>query len=209
MEKRRLIYISGNNGVGKTTLTGLIGRAGIGYALPSVAAQNSYCDEIHRNPKNVAFEAQIAFLAEKADRILLSLRRQRGLIIVDRSPYEDAEIFARYWYEAGAMDRRAFRTYVAVSRLVLGCLPQPHTFIYLHASVATLKARISGRLRPHERRYTEDFLSKLQILYRKWSTRRRPGNIISVDMDRVDFLSTDGKAELNSLTRKLQQVQRT
>ncbi len=206
MKKRRLIYVSGNNGVGKTTLTKLIARAGIGYAVLSVAARNSYCNEIHKNPKKFAFEAQMAFLAEKINRIALCLRRHDGLIIVDRSPYEDAEIFARYWYESGAMDERAFRTYIAVSTIALQCIPQPNTFIYLHASVDTLKRRINARLRAHERKYADNFLSKLQVLYCQWWNRRKAKNLISIDMDRVDFLAKDGKVHLDSLKRKLRHL---
>lgn len=203
MEKRRLIYVSGNNGVGKTTLTKLIARGGSGHAVLSVAAKSSYCDEIHKNPKKFAFEAQMAFLAEKVNRITQGLKRHDGLIIVDRSPYEDTEIFARYWYESGAMDERAFRTYIAVSTIVLKSLPQPDTFIYLHASVNTLKRRINARLRPHERKYTDNFLSKLQVLYCRWWIRRKGTNRISIDMDCVDFLAKDGKVHLDSLKRKL------
>ncbi len=202
-EMCRLIYVAGNNGAGKTTVTRLLTKSLGGQMLLSNAADNTYCKDIHRSPARYAFEAQVSFLVSKVERITTAFRNRPQFLIVDRSPYEDAEIFARYWFSSGYIDARAFKTYQQVATTALAVLAQPSTLIYLHASLDTLKTRILTRLRPHERSYAGDFLAQLQRRYAPWSKRFRLCPTIDVNMERTNFLGPDGPNDLSKLRKQL------
>src|SRR5713226_6648350 len=99
--RAHIVYIGDNNGAGKTTLTNLLGNALRCSTLASGAARSPYRFDIHHHPSRFAFEAQVAFLARKALMIVEWRRTHTGLLVVDRSPFEDARVFAKYWHERG------------------------------------------------------------------------------------------------------------
>src|SRR6266540_1275281 len=126
----RIIYVGGNTGVGKTTVVKLLGKDLLCDTLPSGASKSSYVTDIHKQPDRFAFEAQLAFLITKIVRILQWRRSKKGLLVVDRSPYEDARVFAKYWHHKGSIDDRAFRTYGQIAHVALVPELEPSVFIY-------------------------------------------------------------------------------
>jgi len=95
---RMLIGIAGMVGSGKTTLThALAVRFGLQLALESVDAENPWLEPYYsggeESRREYALRLQLHFLATR----FASLRRMRGLgggWVLDRTWYEDAEVFA-------------------------------------------------------------------------------------------------------------------
>jgi len=98
-----LIGVAGMVGTGKTTLArALSERFGLQMALESVDADNPWLESFYGGPDEMrayALQLQLHFLATR----FASMRRMRGLggsWVLDRTWYEDAEIFARGLFEA-------------------------------------------------------------------------------------------------------------
>jgi deoxyadenosine/deoxycytidine kinase len=124
-----LIYLSGNNGSGKSTLgRALAPRLGFSH-LPEEGADQSYLCDLFSQPKRWSFEAQAHFLTFKAGLVRHSVAAS-AKVLVDRSPYEDAEIFARYFRQARRLDVRAYRTYQQLYQVLVQDLPEPNLVIY-------------------------------------------------------------------------------
>src|SRR2546426_41186 len=144
-----IVYLSGNNGSGKTTLGRALARSLGWQHLPAQKFDVSYLNDLFERQKRWSFEAQTHFLLFKAN---LVQRAAAEMIhaFIDRSPYEDAQIFARYFYERGKMDRRSYRTYQDLYRLILPGLPAPDAFIYCYCPPQVLRDRVAGRGRQYE-----------------------------------------------------------
>src|SRR5665213_3194769 len=102
-----LIGVAGMVGSGKSTLTrALAARFGLQHALESVDEDNPWLEKFYAGGLDAmranALQLQLHFLATRFE----SMRRMRGAggsWILDRTWYEDAEIFACGLFEQGLM----------------------------------------------------------------------------------------------------------
>ncbi len=109
-----LIGVAGMVGTGKTTLSrALATRFGLQLALESVDADNPWLESFYAGPEEMrayALHLQLHFLATR----FASMRRMRGMggsWVLDRTWYEDAEIFARGLYEQALMTPDEWQLY--------------------------------------------------------------------------------------------------
>jgi deoxyadenosine/deoxycytidine kinase len=102
-----LLGVAGMIGSGKTTLTrALATRFGLQHALESVDDDNPWLAKFYDGVdgmRSYGMHLQLHFLATR----FASMRRMRamgGSWVLDRTWYEDAEIFARGLFEQGYMN---------------------------------------------------------------------------------------------------------
>ena len=129
------------------------------------------------------------FLTHKIANVRAAQEQHRNAFI-DRSPYEDAEIFAEHFHDDGGMDARAIKTYREASAQFFASLPQPDLFIYCSAPLAILEERVKTRGREYEQRYPPGHLIDLQRRYDQWIqeiAKRFPRKILMVDTEKQDF----------------------
>lgn len=184
---KRFVLVAGNIGSGKTSLTERLGqRLGWATAYESVE-DNPYLADFYRDMRSWAFHLQIFFLGHRADQHL-AVARSADSAIVDRSIYEDAEIFTRASLELGNMTERDFHAYRKVYQLVVDSLPAPDLLFYLRAPVPVLLGRIRARGRAIETGVTAAYLELLDRLYEEWLDRFDLCPVLSIRTDDLDFV---------------------
>lgn len=184
---KRLILVAGNIGSGKTSLTERIGsRLGWCTAYESVV-DNPYLPDFYANMQTWSFHLQVYFLSHRANQHLELWEDPRSAII-DRSIYEDAEIFARALNQMGNISERDYETYRSLFDLVVRTLPPPSLLIYLKAPVAVLLERIQQRGREIESNISADYLQRLDSYYEDWMQTFDLCPVLTIRTDDLDFV---------------------
>ena len=184
---KHFVLVAGNIGTGKTSLTEKLGeRLGWRTAYESVD-DNPYLSDFYADMPAWAFHLEVFFLGHRA-RQHLELARSPESAIIDRSIYEDAEIFARAALALGSVTDRDHRTYRQVFDLVVGSLPPPDLLIFLKAELPVLMGRIRARGRAMEKGITEDYLALLERFYSEWMASFDLCPTLTLRTDDLDFV---------------------
>ncbi len=190
------VVLSGNIGVGKTTLVELLSRRLGWEPYYEPVAENPYLEDFYGDMPRWAFHSQVFFLAHRA-RSHGELLGAGRPAVQDRSFYEDAEVFARSLHVRGAIDDRDWETYLGLYRTLTSLLAPPDLVVYLRASVPTLRRRIARRGRAFEARVSDDYLEGLNSLYETWIGGMEVAPVLEVDSDRLDFV--EDSADLDEI----------
>jgi deoxyadenosine/deoxycytidine kinase len=188
MDERKFIAIAGNIGAGKSSLLEfLTGTYDVApFYEPNDA--NPYLADFYRDMRRWAFSSQLFFLSNKF-RIHQEADRASGVVIQDRTIFEDAEIFATALHQMRKIDRRDWDTYWSFYQTILRSIRPPDLMIYLRCSIRTLRKRIRLRGRPMEQAIPLAYLKRLDRLYEQWIADYDLGEVLVLDSDRLDFIN--------------------
>lgn len=164
---KRLVVISGNIATGKTTLTKQLASALDWRPELESVADNPYLADFYRDMPSWSFHLQFHFLGHRVDQHQRAWMSPRSAIL-DRSIYEDADVFAAVLHETGQMTDRDFATYRRLFDVTTSQMKPPDLILYLHAPTKVLLERIRKRGRPFEQNITDEYLSTLDRFYKRW-----------------------------------------
>jgi len=190
-----LIGVAGMVGSGKSTLTrALAARFGLQHALESVDEHNPWLERFYAGGvdamRETALNLQLHFLATRFE----SMRRMRGAggsWVLDRTWYEDAEIFARGHFDEGLMSELEWELYRMLYAELLHspAARPPRLLVYLHAPLDTIVERIRARGRPKERGTPTSYWAALHARYEQWIVRFRACPVLSLDVRDYDLVA--------------------
>ncbi len=196
---KRSIAIAGNMGAGKSTLVDFLSRTYGVLPFYEPNEDNPYLPDFYQDMKRWSFHSQLYFLSNKF-RLHLELDRAAGVVALDRTIFEDAEIFATALHEMKRMDDRDWETYWGFYQSILDAIRPPDLMIYLRCSMRTLRKRIKLRGREMEQNVPLAYLKRLDRLYESW--------IASYDMSEVLILETDNLDYIHDLVHRLDVMER-
>jgi deoxyadenosine/deoxycytidine kinase len=201
--KKYLVTIAGNIGAGKTTLTSMLAKHFSWYPLYESADGNPYLSDFYNDMEKWAFHSQIYFLTQKV-KILHSISKYDKSIIVDRTFYEDGEIFAGNLHETGKMNDHDYNTYMELYNLLTEFLPKPNLMIYMQADIDFLYNRIIDRSRNYEISISKDYLSRLNKYYEDWIQRYKESKLLIINPKEYDYLNNS--KHLNSIAEQIEKM---
>jgi deoxyadenosine/deoxycytidine kinase len=196
---KRSIAIAGNMGTGKSTLVDFLARTYGVMPFYEPNDENPYLGDFYKDMKRWAFQSQLYFLSNKF-RLHQELDRQPGVVALDRTIFEDAEIFATALHQMRKISKRDWATYQGMYAAILDAIKPPDLMIYLRCSMRTLRKRICLRGRAMEQDVPLAYLKRLERLYEEW--------IASYDMSDVLVLETDKLDYIHDLVHRLDVMER-
>ncbi len=184
---RRSIAISGNMGSGKSTLVEFL--AGTYDVSPFYEPndENPYLPDFYKDMKRWAFRSQLYFLSNKF-RLHQELDRTPGVVALDRTIFEDAEIFATALHQMRKIDKRDWQTYWGFYQAILDAIKPPDLMIYLRCSMRPLRQRIKLRGRAMEQDVPLAYLKRLERLYEKWIASYEMSEVLVLETDKLDYI---------------------
>lgn len=182
------VAVAGNIGAGKTTLTKLLAKHYKWEAQLEDVVDNPYLDDFYNQMERWSFNLQVYFLNSRF-RQVLQIHESGKNIIQDRTIYEDAYIFAPNLHAMGLMTNRDFKNYSGLFELMESLVKGPDLLIYLRSSIPNLVKQIHQRGRDYENSISIDYLSRLNERYEAWIHDYHKGNLLIIDVDKIDFVS--------------------
>jgi deoxyadenosine/deoxycytidine kinase len=197
---KRYIAVAGTIGAGKTSLVAwLVKRYGlVPFYEPNET--NPYLADFYSDMRTWAFHSQAFFLAHKL-KLHQQLAASQRPAVIDRTIYEDAEIFARNLHAQGHLSKRDWAVYRELYEGICRSLRPPDVLIALTCPLATAKRRIARRGRAMEREIPDAYLRRLHRLYAEWFATYDLSPIVRIDTGKLDYV--EDLVDLIDLTRTL------
>lgn len=187
MTERKTIAIAGNIGSGKSSLVEFLSRTYGVEPFYEPNDENPYLPDFYKNMKKWAFHSQLYFLSNKF-RIHQQLDQMPGVVVLDRSIFEDAEIFATALYRMNKIQPRDWDTYWDFYQIILNSIRPPDLMIYLRCSIRTIRQRIRIRGRKMEQDIPLAYLKRLESLYEEWISNYSLGEVLVLDSGKLDYI---------------------
>ncbi len=184
---KRSIAIAGNMGSGKSTLVEFLCRTYGVTPFYEPNDENPYLADFYKDMKRWAFQSQLYFLSNKF-RLHQELDRQPGVVALDRTIFEDAEIFATALYQMRKISKRDWQTYQGLYGAILDAIRPPDLMIYLRCSMRTLRQRIRLRGRKMEQDVPLSYLKRLERLYDAWIDSYQMSDVLVLESDKLDYI---------------------
>lgn len=147
------ITLAGVVGVGKSTVSKLLGEKHYYMVMDEPVEENPYLDQYYADPKDMAFKMQVYMVMARSKQ--LKQAKITSNIIFDRSILEDP-IFVDVLYELGYMNTTDYKVYkefydvVVLQSLYLDENIKPELVVYLRVDPEIAMERITKRGRASE-----------------------------------------------------------
>ena len=209
------VYIEGNIGSGKSTLTPILAEdLKAEFILEPVSVWEtvrgsdglSILDKFYSSMERYAYAFQsFAFLSR-----LQMLRDidDTQLTLVERSIYADRNVFAANCYEDNILDPVEWQVYEQWFDWCAHHVPchvrdDQSIFMYVRTTPATCMDRIRERGRPAEERIQLDYLERLHIKHENWLFNNEQLDVIVIDGDQdADSVFINARDALQSRFRE-------
>lgn len=200
---KRYVAVAGTIGSGKTSLVKwLVKRYGLTpYYEPN--DDNPYLADFYRDMSAWAFHSQLFFLSHKLA-LHQSLLAGKRAAVIDRTIYEDAEIFARALKNDRYITKRDWAVYERLYEGIKRTLPPPDLLIAVSCSLAATKKRIAKRGRDMEKEIPDAYLRKLHRSYEGWFDTYDLGPIVRIDLTNLDYV--ENLVDLIEIQQKLDRL---
>jgi len=187
-QMRKTIAIAGNIGAGKSSLVEFLTRSYNIQPFYEPNDENPYLPDFYKDMKRWAFHSQLYFLSNKF-RMHQQLDRSDGVVVLDRTIYEDAEIFATALHQMRKFTKRDWDTYWGFYQTILSSIQPPDLMIFLRCSMRTLRQRIGLRGRKMEKDIPLVYLKRLDRLYEDWLASYQLSEVLVLETDKLDYIN--------------------
>lgn len=195
-----IISVAGNILSGKSTLAKKISDMyGFSY-VPNKRNELNFLDDFFENIPDLFFATQTSFLVSKVLEIEEETKKNRN-IVIDRSVFEDINVFAQLWIDNYEIADRDKALYKKLSDYITRTIPPTDVYIFCKCKHSTLVERFNNRpRRSFENKYPFNYLEQL---CQKYDQLKFPNGslVIEVDCDEIDVRKDETVVEIINLLK--------
>ena len=164
MKSLYYIAIEGPIGVGKTSLSKLIGEKLGARLVLEEFEENPFLSEFYKDPERYAFQTQLFFLLQRyrQQHELRQVDMFQNLVIADYMFIKD-RLFASL-----NLNEKEIELYDTVANLLEKNIIKPDLVIYLQGSTSSIMKKIVDRGRSIEKNITSDYIDALSQVYTEY-----------------------------------------
>lgn len=198
----KMIVLAGNVGAGKSTYTKILAEKMNFVPYYESVDDNPFLEDFYYNQKKWSYHLQTYFLFHRFKSIKKIIESGKNAIL-DRTIYEDAEIFAKNLHLTGQMTDKEYSAYRDIFYTMLEFIKKPDLAIYIDTNVKTIKNRIAKRGRKMEMQVPEDYWKQLDNLYKLWISKYNYSKLLIVDGNENDI--TENENFVNELIEQIEE----
>ena len=187
MNSKKTIAIAGNIGAGKTSLVEFLTQTYNITPFYEPNDENPYLEDFYKDMRRWSFHSQLYFLSNKF-RIHQKVDSTPGVVVQDRTIFEDVEIFATALYQMKKISDRDWRTYQDFYQSIIASIKPPDLMIYLKCSIPTIRKRIKIRGRQMEQDIPLSYLKLLDKLYNNWIENYTLSKVMVIESDKLNYV---------------------
>ncbi|MBN1464406.1 deoxynucleoside kinase [candidate division KSB1 bacterium] len=181
----KYVCIEGVIGVGKTSLTTLMGEYLDALVIYEQPEENPFLHDFYREPRRFAFQTQLFFLLSR-------YRQQQESFQPDLfHEYTVADyLFAkdRIFAHLNLEDRELF-LYDRVASLLERDIPKPDLVVYLQSTNERLLENIRKRGRAYEKGMSADYIKSLNEAYNRFFFHYNDTPLLVINATEIDFVN--------------------
>lgn len=180
----RFLAIEGNIGAGKTSLARLISRQFGARLVVERFEDNVFLPKFYQDRERFAFPLELSFLAER-------YRQAKEDFVQDLfSPFivSDFTIAKSLVFSQNNLQPDEYDLFSRLFHIVLGSVPKPDIYVYLHSDVERLLQNINQRGRSYEMDMDPAYLKMLEEGYFKYIKTLPAEKTLVLDVTGLDFV---------------------
>ena len=187
MKSLYYIAIEGPIGVGKTSLSKLIGEKLGARLVLEEFEENPFLSEFYKDPERYAFQTQLFFLLQRyrQQHELRQVDMFQNLVIADYMFIKD-RLFASL-----NLNEKEIELYDTVANLLEKNIIKPDLVIYLQGSTSSIMNKIVDRGRSIEKNITSDYIDALSQVYTEYFFRYQETPLVIINTDNIDFVNNE------------------
>jgi len=185
MAENRYIVVEGVIGVGKTSLSRLLGERLKAQLVFEEVEENPFLKDFYKDRARYAFQTQMHFLFSRYHQ---QRNLRQGDLFRDRTIADYLFQKDRIFAGLNLSDRELALYEKLVGWLELDVV-KPDIVVYLQANPDTLMARIARRGRPFERDMSRDYISQLNEAYNHYFFHYIEAPLLIVNTNTIDFVN--------------------
>lgn len=179
-----IIAVCGPISSGKTTLSKNISKLFNFLYVPHRRHELSFLYEFFQDIPKAFFKTQVSFLTSKT--LEIGECSKSNNIVIDRSLFEDINIYAQLWMDLYPIDEKEKTLYKSLSAYLCSTISSPSVYIVCKCGWEVLQGRYQKRQRREfEKNYPEGYLEQL---FERYQNIEYPTDayIIEVDTENID-----------------------
>lgn len=180
----RFMAIEGNIGAGKTSLSRKIAQQFGARLVVEKFEDNVFLPKFYQNKERFAFPLELTFLAER-------YRQAKEDFVQDLfSPFivSDFSIAKSLIFSQGNLQPDEYDLFARLFHIILGTVPKPDLYVYLHSDVDRLMSNIAKRGRSYEADMDPEYLRMLERGYFDYIRTLPREKTLVIDVTRLDFV---------------------